>query len=271
MALSPTGFVLGIRRVSSLLPHEQTIPSNVQRLADEITRDRVQKDPIVIDAKSSTVLDGMHRLAAFKQLGLGQAVVCAVDYQSDFVQLKRWARVYSHLGATSPQELLSALGPFRRVTSAEAFSALDNGEAGLAVLNRDTAYVPDGPARLEAAIDLVNRADDFVVTMKWERRFIPEDEIDSSLQGVNNIVVLLRRLGKEEIVKAATTANLFPCKSSMHLIDPRPVGVNFPIDELDGATSQTLEAKLKGKRERLLPANSIYGDRRYKERLLVLS
>jgi len=57
----------------------------------------------------------------------------------------------------------------------------------------------------------------------------------------------------------------------MHVIDPRPVAVNFPMAELSGATSASLRKRLEGIREQLLPPGSTYEGRRYKERLLLLN
>jgi hypothetical protein len=154
---------------------------------------------------------------------------------------------------------------------ADAFSALENKEVGVAAMVSDTAYVPEGSADLQAAGELVNEIDKFAEAKKWERKFIPEDEVDEPLQDKRNIVVLMKRLTKEDIVSAAKTKVLFPCKSSMHVIDPRPVGVDFPVADLNKATSQSLERLLKGRGERILPVNSVYGGRRYKERLLLLN
>jgi hypothetical protein len=91
------------------------------------------------------------------------------------------------------------------------------------------------------------------------------------LQDKKKIIVLMKRLTKEDIVSAARTGALFPCKSSMHVIDPRPVGVDFPVGDLNKATSGSLEKLLEGRGGRVLPVNSVYGGRRYKERLLLLS
>jgi hypothetical protein len=271
MALSKAGFILGIRAVDSLFPHEQVIPSHVQKISSEIMQDGVQKDPIIIDGDSSTVLDGMHRLAAFKELRIERAVTCAVPYRSDSVVLKRWVRTYTPSGASSPLELLEAMGPTRRITLAEAFSALESKDVGVAAMVSDTAYVPEGSAGLRAAIELVAEIDRFAEARSWERKFIPEDEVDEPLQDKKKIIVLMKRLTKEDIVGAARTGALFPCKSSMHVIDPRPVGVDFPVGDLNKATSGSLEKLLEGRGGRVLPVNSVYGGRRYKERLLLLS
>lgn len=271
MDLSKAGFVLGIRPVSSLFPHEQIIPEHVRQLSSGMLSDGVQKDPIIIDGGSATVLDGMHRLAAFKALRVENAVVCAVDYSSPAVTLRRWARVYNNPGSSGQTELLDRAGPVRRVTLAEAFSVLEGKESGMALFTSDAAFLPEGQIQIWDAVGRVNSIDKLVEDGTWKRTFVPEEEVDIPLQDRRNVVVLLRRLTKDEVVNAARSGNLLPCKTSMHAIDPRPVGVNFPIPELNHATSATLRERLGGRGERLLPPESVYEGRRYKERLLLLN
>ena len=91
------------------------------------------------------------------------------------------------------------------------------------------------------------------------------------MESERNVVVLLRKIWKDDVVEAARSGRLFPCKTSMHRIDPRPVAVNFPLAELDGATSTSLRQALAGKEEQVLPPGSIYEGRRYKERLVLLN
>ena len=270
MALTRTGFTLGIRAVASLRPHEDIIPTNVQKLALEMSKDGVQKDPIIIDRDSATVLDGMHRLAAFGALRIENAVCCSVDYSSKAVTLRRWARVYTTTTGDSFEQALGPSTTLHRTTLAEAFGALEMREKGYAVLTSQAAFVPDGKADLPTALESVRGFDDVSRERGWERQFVPEDDVDLPLQEPRNFVVLLSRLTKDDVVSAGRTGRLFPCKTSMHLIDPRPVAVNFPIAELNAATSKTLQERLKGKEGRLLPPDSTYEGRRYKERLLVL-
>jgi hypothetical protein len=271
LALAKAGFVLGIKQVSVLRPHEQTIPAHVEGLAAEMRRDGVQKDPIIIDKESTTVLDGMHRLAAFEHLHLEKVVCCSVDYSSKTVVVGRWARVYTLPRGDSVGEALRQLRITRRVTLAEAFHALDNKDTGLAVFTPDSAYLPEQKLGLGEAFDAIGGFDARSEAGRWERRFVPEDDIDVPLQSERNFVVMVQKLGKEDVVTAGRTGKLFPCKTSMHRIDPRPVAVNFPLDELNGATAAALKDALGGGMERLLPPDSMYEGRRYKERLLLLN
>ncbi len=256
--------------MSSLRPHEETIPAHVEKLSSEMTRDRVQKDPIIIDRDSATVLDGMHRLAAFTALGIENAVCCSVDYSSSAVTLGRWARVYKMVGGDAYAEVLRPSGITRKTPFAEAFEALESRDSGLTVLTSGSAFLPEGGADLSQAMGVVSAIDKIAYLDGWQRTFVPEEDVDVALQSRQNLVVLVRRLTKEEVVSAGRSGRLFPCKTSMHHIDPRPVAVNFPIAMLNSATSGTLRDSLKDRRERILPADSVYEGRRYKERLLLL-
>ena len=271
MALARAGFVLGIKPVSVLRPHEEVIKKHVGELAEEMTREGVQKDPIIVDRESLTVLDGMHRLAAFELLGVENAVCCSVDYSTSAVTLGRWARVYIAPDRESAAEALRDSGITRKATYAGAYEALDRRADGLAVLTSAAAYLPDRRIELGEAIAVIEDIDERSQAKGWKRLFVPEDEVDVHLQSAGSMVVLLRRLGKDDVVAAARSGNLFPCKTSMHRIDPRPVAVNFPMAELNSATSASLARALAGREERLLPAGSTYEGRRYKERLLLLS
>jgi len=271
LALAKAGFILAVKPVAALRPHEEIIHSHVEGLKADIMREGVQKDPIIIDHDTLTVLDGMHRLAAFQSLGCENAVCCSVEYSSSTVSLGRWARIYTLSGGDALSEALEVADLRRRVTLAQAFEALDDRQSGLAVLTENAAYLPETPLDMGQATDMVLALDRMSEERGWKRRFVPEDDIDVPLQTERNFVVLLRKLRKEDVVNAARSGKLFPCKTSMHVIDPRPVAVNFPVKELNEATGATLRKRLEGRTERLLPPGAEYEGRRYKERLLLLN
>jgi hypothetical protein len=267
MALAVAGFTLGIRPVASLLPHEETIPPHVGQLSSEMTREGIQRDPIIIDGNFSAILDGMHRIAAFKALRIDNAVCCSVDYSSRSVSLGRWARVYAMKPGDSVEDALEGFEA-ERTSLAEAFSALERREAVAAVLAPEAAFVRRGGDSHSEMVDALKAMDRLAEGKKWTRTFVPEDEVDVPLQQPGKFVLLPRRLTKDDVLTAARTGKLFPCKTSMHLVDPRPVALNFPLRELNRATSAKLKESLAGNKGRLIPPGSDYEGRRYKERLL---
>ena len=271
MALANAGFVLSIKPVSVLRPHEEVIPSHVKGLAAEMKRDGIQKDPIIVDQDSLTVLDGMHRLAAFSALGVDMAVCCTVEYSAPSVALERWARVYTLTGGDAMREIPELAGLTRRMPLAQAFEALEGYDTGVALLTPDAAFVPERGLDMNQAIDAIESFDRLSESEGWKREFVPEDDVDVPLQSGRSVVLLVRKLRKEDVVNAARSGKLLPCKTSVHRIDPRPVSVNFPVSELNDSNSASLRKKLEGMRGRLLPPDSLYEGRRYKERLLLLS
>lgn len=269
MALVKAGFTVSVKPVGALRPHEEVIPWHVGQLAQEMERDGIQRDPVIVDRETLTVLDGMHRLAAFERLGVERAVCCGVDYASRSVSLGRWARVYS-TGAP-PRLALGGLGDLAEATLAAAFDALEGRRVSYAVLTSGSAYLPRGDGALDAGASAMRELDGAAQVNGWSRSFVPEDEVDGPLQDDGTMVFLLRKVTKDDVVMAAKSGRLLPCKTSMHVIDPRPVAVDFPISRLNSATDEALEEFLKGKEERLAPADTVYEGRRYKEKLLFLN
>jgi hypothetical protein len=269
MALAGTGFELSIRELSSIKPHEKTIPENVAHMVRELQEDGVQKDPILVDRKTGTVLDGMHRLAAFYELGMERAVCCSLDYDSESVTVGRWARVFSHRG-DDVGEVLKSLGFTRPKAMAESLKALENRSEGVVALVGGKALFQTARSNLQEGFRAIEEVDREALSRGWKRTFVPDDEIEKELRG-ENLVMLVQRFQKDDVVRAAASHMLFPCKTSMHVVDPRPVSVRFPIEELKRARSGQTPASLRGNSGKILPPGSMYEGRRYKERLLMLN
>lgn len=271
MTLEGSGVRVDVRSISSLLPHEETIPTHTERIASEISHEGIQRDPIIIDAGSGAVLDGMHRLAAFSKLGLENAVCCPVDYSSTMVELYRWARSYSQGDRGNLAQFLVDVGISRKNTISEAFASLDARSCGLAAFSSRGVFLPKTRIDLQGAFAVVKALDAFARESGLKREFFSEDELDSALQGEGRVVVLVQRLGKDDVIAAAKSGKLFPCKTSMHSIEPRPVAVNVPIERLGSLTGSELRKELQRSGGKILPPGSSYQGRRYKERLLLLN
>lgn len=257
--------------VSSLLPHEETIPSHVERIASEIKRQGIQRDPIIFDAESQAVLDGMHRLAAFVKLGLEYVVCSPVDYSSKTLSLNRWARVYTLHESTDMNKALFDAGISSRCTLLEAFTGLDERRGGLAAISSREVLMPAAPTDLDGAFAMMRALDAIALKSGWKKEFAPEEDIDVAIQDERKVVILVQRLGKDDVVRAATTKRLFPHKTSMHVIDPRPVAVNVSIERLKSKAGAQLGEQLQLPEGKMLPPDSVYQGRRYKERLLLLN
>jgi len=271
LTLAGTGFELVVRELSTLRPHEETIPAHAEQMARRLREDGIQKDPIIIDGRSGTVLDGMHRLAAFGSLGFERAVCCSLDYGSANVSVGRWARVYASDEPAQQREVFAHEGFTRRMGLEDALAALESRSLGITVAFGNDAFVLETNPSLQEAFATVERIDQVSSERGWDRTFVREEEMESEVSNGGRAVVLVQKLLKEDVMYAAKMRRLFPCKTSMHTIDPRPVAVNFPLaDLMQEEGKEELREKLAGRKARLLPAGSLYEGRRYKERLLLL-
>jgi hypothetical protein len=273
LAPEVAGGRVDVRPVASLLPHEDTITPQADKLAAAMQRQGVQRDPLIADRETGTVLDGMHRLSAFKKMGAEYAVCYLVDYSSKSVTLERWVRVLSVSKTSLVPHVLENLGIDRKVTLSEVFDLVESRRSTLAIVGSSGSYVPSASIPdLSAAFELVRKIDGLAGALGWNETFVSDDEVDVELQDERKLLVLLPRLSKQDVLTAARSGRLFPCKTTLHLIDPRPVAIGFPLGELmkRAPPRPVLEALLKEDKSSLLPANSVYEGRRYKERLLVL-
>jgi ParB-like chromosome segregation protein Spo0J len=76
--------------VRLLRPHEDVVEGRVRGLADQILLDGFIRYPILVDSRTLVVLDGHHRLAAAKLLGLRFIPAILVDYDGDCVSVSSW-------------------------------------------------------------------------------------------------------------------------------------------------------------------------------------
>ena len=75
--------------IAKLMPHEETIDENVLSLVEAISRNRYVA-PIVVDAKTCTILDGHHRTKALMLLGYPRVPALAVDYDDNRIRVEAW-------------------------------------------------------------------------------------------------------------------------------------------------------------------------------------
>lgn len=237
----------------------------------QLRRDGIQKDPIIADASTNTVLDGMHRVGAFKELGIGYAVCSLVDYMSESVALGRWLRVYRSPAGDSTPEMAEALGLTNRSEINDARRRLDSRKIQVAAFGGGGAFLPVDAGGVDDGFAILRKADSTAESRSWERTFAREEELEKHARESDEMVLLLRRFEKDEVLRAGTTGRLFPCKTSMHIVDPRPVAVDVPLVELESGSRKTLSRRLSEKKFELLPPGSVYEGRKYKERLLLMS
>ncbi len=262
-----------LRPISAVIPHEETTGDLTAKLTQAILRDGVQRDPIVVDGGTGTILDGMHRQRSLKEIGARNIVCHIVDYGSAAVRLQRWVRVLRRTREGLLLPLLDSVGIDHAVSTQEAFDQVENGGRTVAILTREKCYVP--PRSLRSVLEcygLVMKVDVLSSQFGWTQDFVDEEYVDVELSSPTNVVVLAPKLSKNDVLQAASTGKLLPHKTTMHLIDLRPLGVDYPLSELkkERPSKEMLIDKLKTSRTSIKEPPYTHLGRTYKERVMVL-
>ena len=82
--------------IARLRPTERVDAGHVERLAEEIHRDGLQRRPVLVERASLALLDGHHRFRAMQRLGLASINAVLIDYDDPRLTLSSWsARDYT--------------------------------------------------------------------------------------------------------------------------------------------------------------------------------
>ena len=194
---------LGLARVGDLLPHEEFLPSRAEEVAKSISRLGAVLRPILVDARTGVVLDGAHRLAALRMLGARYAPVAAVDYASDSVALRGWARLYEPSAIDDIRRLL----PVRRAVDLGGVRAFE-------LDGLDSYYdIKELEARGHRLLG--------VVVPGALRRL-----------GAGAVAVVPPEPTKDLVLSAATSHRLLPPRSTRHVTPAKEVRLKVPLGAL---------------------------------------
>jgi len=264
--------------IDSLRLHEETIPELLEQLARTIKADGVVKHPIIVDRESLVVLDGVHRVAALKKLGIKRIPVSLVDYKNPSIRVCSWYRTITD--ASTPEHILTQLERTGIVT--RKIREFDESIIGVsptvaAIKSRNKTFLIN--SSFQNLIEAYNIIESIEESMKVSRlRVKYETELDALKnlrEGRVDAVLYTPRLSKKEIVAAAISGQSFASKATRHVIPARPMRLNVPLNLLRDEKKPLSEANEELKRmlqkrhlKKALPGSMIDG-RRYEEELYI--
>jgi len=263
-----------IVNVDDLHPHEEVILQEVKYLSERIYIDNALHHPILVDKNSSTVLDGMHRLAAIKSLGCNKILVCFVDYLNPLIAVHGWYRCYKEKISIDQIEKIdekALLKPASRNLD-EIQGGLESRSIDLSILT-DNYYILQNDNSIEEIFKIIRQIQKSVtLPVIFEKE---KQAFERFQEGEFASILAFRSLRKGEIVKAAVNGYLFPCKTTRHVIPTRPIGIEIPLKKLC-ATKLSLQKlnedlidDLQKRKTKILPAGSVIDGRKYEEELLL--
>jgi hypothetical protein len=262
--------IISLRKISSLHPHEETVPKELEGLAGSLREDPFLRHPIIVDRKTGLVLDGTHRLAALALLECKLAPCALVDYQNPRIRVERWFRTVS---GSSLDEFETNLGvrTFLRERPGEAekclaerrcYASLEDGKSSLVF-----PFSSDKPieySRHAFQIEVLARDSGLIVAYKDGKLLPTPDE---------GFILSTIRLEKTEIVRFSLDRTLFPPKTTRHIIPSRPLGILVPLEWLKTWRIEEAQHRfrdhLQSKKVKYLPGGSTVGSRRYEEEVFI--
>lgn len=248
--------------------HEEVMPTLLRQVVDSITHLRLLKDPVLVDRRSRTVLDGTHRVGALLHLGIPLMPCCLLDYSDAGVRVHRWYRTFPDAGPLP--DILSQVCVVS-VSRSEARRLLSEGEAKVALATKNEVHMVPGtkdPVDSSwSASDLEFRFRRMGVSASYETERDAFHKLDADEAA---LVLMYQPMTKEDVVLSAHSERLFAHKSTRHVVPARPLGVNIPLDVLtprgeeEETTRRFRSIVLRRKVVDLGPGGIIEG-RRYEE------
>jgi hypothetical protein len=270
--LTSRGFASRIRvlPLEEIRPHEEYDPQILLKITNSLMLERLIHDPILVDSENNVILDGTHRYWALTRLGCRAVPVALYDYSSPEVSIGCWYRCLSRAPAIGWASLMNT--PPGALD--EGVRAVTQREGLLSILYRDKSFTIATKNfdifeayRLLSFFESAMREQDSGLNYATER-----DALDRLRQGEVEAVLAPPPIKKSEVVQAARTRQLFPIKSSRHMIRSRPIGIDVPLDWLMDRPENLapkIETMLSLGTFKALPRGTIINGRRYEEEIYI--
>jgi len=268
---------IAVLEINQLLLHEGTIPELLDQLTQSIEKNSCLNHPIIVDAQSFLVLDGVHRVAALKRLGYKRVPACLVDYRSPSIQVLNWYRTIS--GVSTLESLLKEVK--KVASSVEHVAQIDKKAIGVspiaaALKTLKASFLIESPfEKLKEAYDIVQRIEERLKTIGFEIKYETESDAHQRLNKHQvDAVLYTPRLTKQAIIETARSGKIFAYKATRHIIPARPMHLCLPLALLKdkrplSELNKTLKNTLAKKKVKHLPPGSLFEGRRYEEDLYV--
>ena len=264
--------LLTLKRIDELKPHEETVSADLRGIVATLKRDPILRHPIVADAATGAVLDGTHRLAALSQLGCYTIPTALIDYQNPLIRVDRWFRLIT---GENLNEFL------KRTKETPIHTVASVSDAGRALLSRSSyaslcsmrecfTFTSNGPKALEAFQNSF-RIEEIARNNQLKIAYTDTDDLKQLPE--NSFMMSTILVKKSEVIESCMNHELFPPKSTRHLIPSRPLGLEVPIVWLKSKDYAEAESEfvkhVRSRHVSRLPEGSKVGSRRYLEEVFL--
>ncbi len=265
---------LAIVALRQVRPHEATVPRILDSIIADLERSNYQRDPILIDGKTRTALDGMHRRAALKAIGAKFALCAEYDYLSDSINLERWLRYFIAPNDEFLAEVISTLKLRKCEDFHEAVRAVDKGRIRIALISAGMSYTSDQRKwDIFQVYEAVGKIDKLCQKYRIELEFTDDSSKFELFTSESVYLLYPLKILKKHVLQIAKKGKVFPCKTTRHIVPIRPMGVYFPLELLRGSSEsdcvEELKNIVKSSKIQIEEREVWYEGRRYSEPLAI--
>jgi hypothetical protein len=268
---------VALEEMGKLRIHEEIIPNLLEGLVAEIKSDGMLRHPVVVSSGDLVVLDGMHRVAALKELSCKFALACLVDYQNPSVKVEAWHRLIRGGSIGEVLEAGKSAGFESEPTELEgAIAPLNRREVSAILLAGDKCYSLKGEGMgIREIHSQIKTLEKSLAGGKMQVTYETKNDALRKAESGEGAALLIPTVRKEEVLEAARSGEVFAHKTTRHVVPARPMGVNVPLDWLTSGSKQLpelnrdLEESLRRKDIERMPSGSLFEGRRYEEELYV--
>lgn len=241
----PFPLTIKLLPVKTLHPHEVVVPSLLKALKKEIFQDRILKNPLLVERENFTVLDGMHRLKAVKELDMKYIPTCLVNYDSNAVKIGSWCRKLSFKNLDTQrvikevEDVLNGQIRYQYISFETALERLQGTRDHLLILDPiGKQAIQDAEEANENKYWTVNSIETLLdEAMSLEIEYIADTEAFEDIRGKKEIFLVPPSVDKETVLTHNRVGKLLPPKMTRHVFPARPLSVNSPFSLLtDEAT-----------------------------------
>jgi len=258
---------IAVLPIECIHPHEEYDPKILMEITNSITTDGVVHDPLLVSAGSLVILDGTHRYRALANLGCCSVPVALYDYFSSEVGIGCWYRCVEGVPMLKPTSFGSKMTSLK-----DGLEMVKKREALISVLLGDRALISTGDFDIFKAYRLLSLLE-HDLSSSCKISYASEEEAVGMLEsGLVAAVIASPPIKKVEVIKAAEAAKLFPIKSTRHVINSRPLGLDIPLKWLFRPKEEAagmLNARLRSGCFRSLPSGTSVNGRRYEEEIYI--
>ena len=232
-----------ITRRLSLVPldelrgYERVDDRRVEEIISSIHSEKRLFNPIAADRKSRLVIDGQHRITAFRWIGQEVIPAFDADYLSPSVAVRGWTRATD----ADPRQVRAAADLMEHPSRGGDWKVVGVDRRGAVLLRVSFADCHAAAEWLQALVaSLESRGHRIAL--------IPQGASPVAPTAAMSRLYLDPFPGKDQVLDAVAEQRSFPPQVNRHLVTDRPLGVNIPLPAL--GSREAFQQFLDERRER---------------------